>query len=147
MARTGRRTAYTPETADRIIQAFRAGIKNDDTACAAAGIGRTTYYVWLNRHPDFRDRVEKAKAGREVRWLAIIGEAAGTSWQAAAWLLERTKPDEYGRVRIDHGGTVNHAHGGTVTHNHKTYDHSHLSLEDQFNLDQMLAAIVDGGDG
>jgi len=141
-----RPTKYTPETADRIIQAFRAGVKNDDTACGAAGIHPDTFYTWKRRYPEFSERVEKAKSGREVRWLAIIGEAASTHWQAAAWLLERTKPDDYGRVRIDHGGTVNHAHSGTVTHDHKTYDHSHLSLEDQFNLDQMLARVADGGD-
>ena len=38
---------------------------------------------------------KKAQSQSIVRNVAIIQKAAPTSWQAAAWYLERTKPDLY----------------------------------------------------
>lgn len=40
---------------------------------------------------------EKSRATAEIRNLQIIQTAAGDTWQAAAWILERTHPELYGR--------------------------------------------------
>ncbi|MDA8116738.1 MAG: hypothetical protein M0000_04990, partial [Actinomycetota bacterium] len=47
---------------------------------------------------DFFDAVKTAAAAREVRNAAIISKAANESWQAAAWMLERTAPERYARI-------------------------------------------------
>lgn len=45
----------------------------------------------------FRHQVTKAKALSEMRAVTTIQQAFPDNWQAAAWYLERTKPDKYGR--------------------------------------------------
>ena len=44
----------------------------------------------------FEYQTERARARAEVNTLKLISNAADTSWRAAAWLLERTKPERYG---------------------------------------------------
>lgn len=62
-------------------------------------------------YPEFVDRVEKARGDTVVRALGVIQKAMPDSWQAAAWLLERRYPDEFGRrQRLEHTG----AGGGAV---------------------------------
>jgi hypothetical protein len=47
---------------------------------------------------DVLETVERARAQAEVRNVAIINNAAANgTWQAAAWWLERTMPQKYGR--------------------------------------------------
>lgn len=49
-------------------------------------------YVCFYMHSD------KALAVSEIRNLTIIQQAAGDGhWQAGAWILERTRPDKFGR--------------------------------------------------
>lgn len=45
----------------------------------------------------FAAMVEKARAMAEVANVRIIQQASKDSWQAAAWLLERTHPERYAR--------------------------------------------------
>lgn len=44
----------------------------------------------------FKYHTERARARAEVSTLNQIKEAADTSWRAAAWFLERTRPERYG---------------------------------------------------
>lgn len=47
---------------------------------------------------DFRAAVESARSQAEVRAVALINQAAqGGTWQAAAWFLERSHPQRWGR--------------------------------------------------
>ena len=41
---------------------------------------------------------KKARALSEMKALNVIREASQSSWQAAAWYLERTASDRWGRV-------------------------------------------------
>ena len=76
-------------------------------ACAAVGVPTVTFYDWMKRGEenksaqfvDFHREVEKAKAVAVMRNVAFIQAAAPETWQAAAWLLERTHPEEFGRDR------------------------------------------------
>jgi len=74
-------------------------------AAAAAGVHYDTFREWIKANPDFSDAVEKAKEVRAARWLAYIERAIeGGTWQAAAWKLERTLPETFGRTRVEHTG-------------------------------------------
>ncbi len=44
----------------------------------------------------FKYQTERARACAEVNTLKQISTAANTSWRAAAWFLERTRPERYG---------------------------------------------------
>ena len=105
-----RRTKLTPETKEDIVKALRAGNSRRDSALYA-GISETTFYSWMARgregeplYSEFLEAVEKAEAQSVVRNVAIIQRAAEETWQAAAWWLERKRPDDWGRrQRMDIG--------------------------------------------
>ena len=99
----GRRTKLTPDTQDNVVKALRAGNSRRDSALYA-GISEQTFYSWMSRgregealYEEFLEAVEKAEAHSVVRNVAIIQRAADETWQAAAWWLERKRPDEWGR--------------------------------------------------
>lgn len=114
----GRPTKLTPELQEEICKIIRAG-NYIETAAAYVGISKNTIYDWMRRgarekerlkkNPrakmkkseapfvEFSDSIEKALAYAEVRDVAIIGKAAETQWQAAAWRLERKFRDRWGR--------------------------------------------------
>lgn len=53
----------------------------------------------------FSRQVKSARAQAEVRAIMSVRAAFGDNWQAAAWFLERTAPDRFGRRdRINHEG-------------------------------------------
>jgi len=60
-------------------------------------INPTTLYDWMNRDPTFAHAVEKAEGEAEATFTAIVAQASITSWQAAAWWLERRKYADYAR--------------------------------------------------
>jgi transposase len=115
----GRPSKLTDDVQERLLRMLQAGVYQD-AAADAAGVGRSTYYAWLERgrrererlagdarrkakpderrYLDFLDAVETARGTAEVRYTLAIQQAAqrGT-WQAAAWWLERSFPDRYGR--------------------------------------------------
>ena len=74
-------------------------------ACALAGVGQSTYFDWVATKSDFQELIKRAESEMKERALKVINQAAQNGqWQAAAWLLERREPNEYGRqdrVRIE----------------------------------------------
>lgn len=77
----------------------------------------TPEYMWNNRPTQFSAtewpyvvfnvHTGKSRAAAEVRALHMVTSAMGKNWQAAAWYLERTQPDRYGRrERINHEGSA-----------------------------------------
>lgn len=106
MGKMGRNTKFTPELADKIIEALRLGVPQS-TAITYGGISDTTYYRWLQEGAeddatpqlrDFRDAVKAARAEAEVRSVAVIQNASRKTWQAAAWFLERSFPQHWART-------------------------------------------------
>ena len=94
----------TQEIIDDIVIALRAG-NYLETAAAYVGVSKQTLFNWLRRGArgqericvEFLDSVKKAQAESEIRDIATIITASKTSWQAAAWRLERKHPDRWGR--------------------------------------------------
>jgi len=66
-------------------------------ACAHVGIDHSQFYRWLQRSATFRDAIQKAESDAELRFTTIVAQAATETWQAAAWWLERRRPDDFGR--------------------------------------------------
>lgn len=108
----GRPSKLTPERQKRIVDAIRAG-NYVETAAEYAGIGKTTFYRWMEQgeqashgiYREFRDAVMRARAEAEARSVALIQKAAPDDWRAAAWWLERAFPDRWGpRQKLEHSG-------------------------------------------
>jgi transposase len=102
----------------RVVEAIRGG-NYVETAAACAGIGRGTLEDWMQRgrlegtgiYAEFAHAVEMARAKAHKDTVAIIRKASFDSWQAAAWWLERSFPDLWGRRdRVEHTGP----HGGPI---------------------------------
>jgi hypothetical protein len=51
----------------------------------------------IARKSDFSDTVKKARSLGQAKLLKTIHDASDDSWQAAAWMLERTNPEDFGR--------------------------------------------------
>lgn len=120
MGNGGRPAKINENLIKTITQAVKVG-NYLETASAFAGISRSTLYEWLRRGKREKQRLEKndrarmkkeealyvllvdsleqAQAEAEVRDVALIGEAAKSQWQAAAWRLERKYPSKWGRTK------------------------------------------------
>lgn len=94
------RKPIEPDTArkQRLLDALTAGATLK-MAARAAGVSEDTLARWRVRHKGLADEMTQAEASGAVAALAQIQRAAANgSWQAAAWLLERRYPDDFGRV-------------------------------------------------
>jgi transposase-like protein len=113
--RKGRPTLLDETKTKAVVDFLERG--NTYTATAkAVGINPVTLASWLKRGKelsllnrelteqeqlfvDFSMAVEKARAMAEIRALEKIRQAGDSSWQAAAWYLERANPQEWGLIR------------------------------------------------
>ena len=103
----------------------RTGSK-DKAIFDVLGISKTTYYDYLDQAEtyrrkakltpdqklimDFSDSIKKGRAERENEAISTIQKAADKSWQAAAWYLERSNPEDWGqKIKTDntHKGDKN----------------------------------------
>lgn len=118
MSNAGRKVAKLDDPkVTLLIQALQGG-NYVETACLYAGLAPSTVYRWVERGNNEKHRqaegqspdptesqyielceaVEKARAQAIVANVTIIQQAARTgTWQAAAWWLERSVPNQFGR--------------------------------------------------
>lgn len=114
----GRPTKLTDEVQKKILDAVRAGIWLDQAA-ALAGIAASSLFLWVDKgqraleladleereligvekvYADFSESLKKARAEAEARNITLVQQAASDgTWQAAAWFLERSFPNRWGR--------------------------------------------------
>lgn len=108
----------TPELQACIV----ANIENGNyiaVAAQSAGINKSTHSRWMSKGRNDIDRgedtiysqyfeaVTTARAKAEVQNVFVIKSATHDTWQAAAWWLERTFPDRWGRrdrMSLEHTG-------------------------------------------
>ena len=98
------RTKLTYELIERMAALKADGLSNKDV-CRAVGISEQTFYRWTQDpknklQRELCERLKKEEATFKQTLLTTIRSAAlekHQHWTAAAWLLERSYPDEYGR--------------------------------------------------
>ncbi|MCI1289071.1 MAG: hypothetical protein LKG35_04510 [Olsenella sp.] len=108
----GRRAKLTEEMVEEAIRLKADGLSNGDIVCAL-GVHESTFYRWIgeprNRlQRELSEGLKKEEADFKRTLLTTIRSAAlarNQYWTAAAWLLERKYPDEYGKAerRRDEG--------------------------------------------
>lgn len=119
-SKIGQGSKYNAETHKTIVDAIRKGSSKSD-AFLLAGISKDVGFDWLrygrqrpNDYPHYvklgRD-IDEAQAQVRAEMIERVQVAAKgdeKNWTAAAWYLERTAPEEYGKreqVRIEGGET------------------------------------------
>jgi hypothetical protein len=111
-------TKYTEEVHKSIVDTVQKGNSITDAALLA-GLGRDTVWGWLEKgrrepekYPEWAQLsadIAKAQANRRVKAvenIVTVGDSqAPGSWQANAWFLERTDPENWGRKdKVEHVG-------------------------------------------
>ena len=99
------RTKLTEEMVGQAIRLKADGLSNGDIICAL-GIHESTFYRWIGNPRGRLQRalcegLKKEEASFKQTLLTTIRAAAlarNQYWTAAAWLLERKYPDEYGKA-------------------------------------------------
>jgi transposase len=119
-----RRVTLTREVHEKVREALDAGAYQRDAA-VYAGISPRTFYGWLNRAREaeesldrgepvesvdreliaFLHMVEGARARVAVDLLTVVQTAARRDWRAAAWFLERSYPEQWGKREPGKPGT------------------------------------------
>lgn len=83
----GRPTKMTPETLEKLRQAFLIGATNDE-ACAFAEIHRDTLYDYMKKNPEYSYLVEQYKETPILKAKATVNKNLDDS-KTAQWYLER----------------------------------------------------------
>ena len=103
-----RKTKLTREMVEAAIELRSCGL-NDCDIIDALGVHQSTFYRWLKEGEDARpgtlkralsEGLKKATVGYKRVLLTTVKDASGKPqyWTAAAWLLERKFPHEYGKM-------------------------------------------------
>ena len=116
----GRPTKLTDNTIKKLETALKIGL-SQKKAAIYSGISERTFYLWQKKYkeiekecngdPDniknaddldlfhFFQSIKKAKIDGELNHLGVITKAADNGvWQASAWFMERSNPEEWGRI-------------------------------------------------
>jgi hypothetical protein len=119
-----RTIGLTPEVHEKVREALDAGAYQRDAA-TFAGVSVRTFYAWLQRGREAAEALERGEPvesvdrdlaaflhmveGSRVRvavdLLTVVQDAARKDWRAAAWFLERSYPEQWGKREPGKPGT------------------------------------------
>ena len=104
-AKNGRPTQYDEKLGAQIVDAMRAGFTLE-RAAEYIGLNPGTVQGWTTKRAEFGRLVKKARREHEMSLLRSVELAGEKSWQARAWILERThgyaQPSARLQVTQDH---------------------------------------------
>jgi hypothetical protein len=96
MAKPGRPVLFDTAKQNVFLRLVAAGIPAN-RAAAHVGVSPSTIREKARTSPVFHVGYEKAKSEALADLLDSVHTAGSRSWRAAAWLLERLRPEEFGR--------------------------------------------------
>jgi hypothetical protein len=94
------RIVRTPTLHKKLCELLAAG-NTIKTCCDAVGISERVYFDWCEQKVHFSQAVNRARARGKEKLVRLITDAAQSDWRAAAFLLERGWPNEYGKAWRD----------------------------------------------
>ena len=80
---------------EELLENLRSGM-SIVAACALSSVSRTSYYNWIKQDSEWAEEAEAAIRFGEAVQVSRISQAGVDDWRAAAWLLERRFPNEWG---------------------------------------------------
>jgi hypothetical protein len=102
MADVGRPTLLTPETIQKLEEAFALGC-TDLEACLYAGISKSTLYNYQEKNPKFVERKEELKETPVLLARTTVINSLKKNPDMAMKYLERKKKDEFS-LRVENTG-------------------------------------------
>jgi len=112
-AKNGRPTQYDEKLGAKIIEAVRAGFTLE-RAAEYIGINPGTAQGWVSKRQDFGRLIKKARREHEMGLLRSVELAGEKSWQARAWILERTHGYAQPSARLQVSQDVTHGISGNL---------------------------------
>ena len=112
-AKNGRPTQYDEKLGAKIIEAVRAGFTLE-RAAEYIGINPGTAQGWVSKRQDFGRLIKKARREHEMGLLRSVELAGEKSWQARAWILERTHGYAQPSARLNVTQDVTHGISGNL---------------------------------
>lgn len=95
---------YSEELVHALEEAIESGMSNI-RACDLVGITENTFYTWIKEKDEFSKRIKEARSRKIKNCLDRIRKAGDRTWQADAWILERTEFKDFGKQeKIEHSG-------------------------------------------
>ena len=99
------RPKLTQKLVEHAVELKADGLSNSDIICAL-GVHESTFYRWIGSpknklQRELSEGLKKEEAAFKRTLLTTIRSAALSRhqyWTAAAWLLERKYPDEFGKA-------------------------------------------------
>ena len=107
-AKNGRPTQYDEKLGVKIVDAMRAGFTLE-RAAEYIGLNPATVQGWTSKRAEFGRLIKKARREHEMSLLRSVELAGEKSWQARAWILERTHGYAQPSARLN--VTQEHTHG------------------------------------
>jgi hypothetical protein len=109
----GRPTIFTPETIQKLEQAFSIGC-TDTEATLFANISMAALYDFQNKYPEFVERKRKLKESLTLRSRLNVAQAINAQTNPdidlSKWYLERKRKEEFSlRQETEHSGAVRHS--------------------------------------
>jgi len=101
-AKRGRKPLMTPQTIEKLEQAFAMGC-TDIEACLYADIGKDTLYNYQANHPEFIERKEALKNRPFLLARNTIVKSLSNDPEMALKYMERKKKDEFS-LRVEQTG-------------------------------------------
>ena len=112
-AKNGRPTQYDEKLGVKIIDAVRSGFTLE-RAAEYVGINPGTAQGWATKRQDFGRLIKKARREHEMSLLRSVELAGEKSWQARAWILERTHGYAQPSARLNVTQDVTHGISGNL---------------------------------
>jgi hypothetical protein len=112
-AKNGRPTQYDEKLGVKIIDAVRSGFTLE-RAAEYVGINPATAQGWVTKRQDFGRLIKKARREHEMGLLRSVELAGEKSWQARAWILERTHGYSQPSARLNVTQDVTHGISGNL---------------------------------
>ena len=97
----GRPTSMTPEVVMKLEQAFAIDASVEE-ACSYADISRNTFYVWLEKNPDYKDRINELRTKPVLKARQTVVKSLDTP-ASAQWYLSRKAKKEFAE-RVENTG-------------------------------------------
>lgn len=97
MAKTEGRERVLDATKQREICALVSVGTSMRKAAQYVGCCRKTIEREAKRNPEFAERLQRSRVSTQLGPLQSMRQAVQSDWRAAAWMLERTDPDRFGR--------------------------------------------------
>lgn len=91
----GRPTIMTDAVVSKLEYGFMKGL-NVTECCHYADISRNCFYEYLEKHPEFKDRIEELKSNPSTRAKINVVEAIESGdTELSKWWLERRNKEEF----------------------------------------------------